>query len=83
MAEVLRDHGIACDEASVHRRFVGRSMASVVELLASEEGFIAPSDFPSHVRAATFSTLQGEGVSAIPGIVERQTGSRQRELRPA
>jgi len=70
MAEVLRDHGIACDEASVHRRFVGRSMASVVALLASEEGFVAPSGFPSQVRAATFSALQAEGVAAIPGIAE-------------
>lgn len=69
LAEILRGHGIACDTASVHRRFVGRTIPSVMRMLAAEEGWIAPEDLPTEVRTATLAALNAEGVQPIPGIV--------------
>jgi HAD superfamily hydrolase (TIGR01509 family) len=67
-AEQLRAHGYACDTASVHRRFVGQNLPTVLRTLA-QEGWTAPEDFPTRVRAATLAALNAEGVRPIPGIV--------------
>lgn len=69
LAEILQGHGISCDTQSVHRRFVGRNLPSVVRILAAEEGWTAPEDFPTQVRSATLAALKAEGVLPIPGIV--------------
>jgi len=69
LAEILQGHGIACDAAAVHRRFVGRNLPSVMRILAAEDGWTAPEDFPTAVREATLAALRTEGVQPIPGIV--------------
>jgi HAD superfamily hydrolase (TIGR01509 family) len=69
LAAVLQGHGIACDAASVHRRFVGRNLPSVMRMLAAEDGFVAPDDFATTVREATLTALRTEGVQPVPGIV--------------
>ena len=70
LSQLLNRHGVACDEAAVHRRFVGRSMASVVALLAAEDGFAAPEGFVAEVRTTTFDALEREGIEAIPGVAD-------------
>ncbi|HKY96125.1 MAG TPA: HAD hydrolase-like protein, partial [Kiloniellales bacterium] len=67
--EILQGHGLACDVASVHRRFVGRNLPSILRILAAEEGWTAPVDFPAEVRTATLAALSAEGVQPVPGIV--------------
>ncbi len=69
LMEILRGYGLALDAASVHRRFVGRNLPSIIPILAAEEGWIAPDDFPTRVREATLAALRSEGVAPVPGIV--------------
>lgn len=69
LAEILQGHGVACDAPGVHRRFVGRNLPSIVRILAAEDGWTAPADFPTEVREATLAALRAEGVQPVPGIV--------------
>ncbi len=68
-AEQLRANGFACEQASVHRRFVGQNLPTILRILAAEDGWIAPAGFPTQVREATLAALRAEGVLPIPGIV--------------
>lgn len=68
LAEVLQALGLAWTPAEMQSRFLGRSMASVAEIVTRDGGLTLPADFIESAREATYAAFRREGLLPIPGI---------------
>lgn len=69
LAEILGEHGHTTTMEACRRRFMGRTMKSVREMLLAEEGIDLGADFPDR-WLAELPAMFADGVEAIPYVRE-------------
>ena len=69
LAEILGEHGLAITMAQSRKRFMGRTMKSVADLVRAEDGIELGDDFPDRWMAGLPALFAG-GVEAIPHVRE-------------
>lgn len=69
LAEVLTEHGLPMTMAESRKRFMGRTMKSVRDMVLAEEGIDLGADFPDR-WLAELPELFSAGVEAIPHVRE-------------
>jgi len=67
LLDVLAKAGHVMDEETAYRLFLGRSMATTIELLRNDFGFVVTSDHLDQARTALNERFQRE-LKPIPGI---------------
>ncbi|MFZ2101400.1 MAG: HAD family phosphatase [Oricola sp.] len=67
LAEILGDHGLAITMEESRKRFMGRTMKSVRDIVLEENGIDLGADFPERWLAELPSIFAG-GVEAIPYV---------------
>lgn len=69
LSEIIAGHGLAISMADCRKRFMGRTMKSVRDLLLEQEGIDLGDDFPDRWLAG-LPALFADGVEAIPYVRE-------------
>ncbi|SON58110.1 6-phosphogluconate phosphatase [Hartmannibacter diazotrophicus] len=69
LCETLREAGLPIDAEFAYARCLGRSMASTVDILASEFGFHVDSEHLRKIRSRLYERFRAE-LKPVPGIVE-------------
>src|SRR3546814_6297586 len=71
LAHLLGDAGYAISYEDCRRRFVGRTIESVQEMVERESGLSLGAEWPGKVRTGTEEAFQA-GIDAVPG--DRKSG---------
>ena len=69
LIEVIREAGVEIDESVVYQRFLGRSMAAVVEFLQDEHGVRFDAARIAAMRERLYARFRAE-LKAVPGVAE-------------
>lgn len=67
LVEILAEHGLETTLAGCRKRFMGRTMKSVREMLLAEDGIDLGADFPDR-WLAELPAMFADGVEAIPYV---------------
>ena len=70
LGELLALRGLRMERDELSTRFLGRSLRSVIEAVAAEDGLMLPEDFAMHLRQELFARFEQElqpmsGISAV------------------
>jgi HAD superfamily hydrolase (TIGR01509 family) len=66
---VLAKNGVAISETEAYERFLGKSMATIAQLIESDFGLVVTDAHREHIRADLFHRFEAE-LEPVPGIRE-------------